>query len=116
MKTIILTLAIFTGASLSYGNSEGTEKKLIQESMQSWVTQNVNYPESAKKEKIEGTVFVEFVVEQGAVKGAKVVSGSEAELNEAALDIINSIPDSIMKATREMNQSKFVLPIKFDLK
>ena len=61
------------------------------------------------------TVFVEFDVIQGSVSGAKVVSGDDAELNKAALEIVKSIPDSILKGTRDLNQSKYVLPIKFDI-
>lgn len=49
------------------------------------------YPEAARRDGVEGTVVVQFVVtEAGAVEGAEVVRSPDERLNEAALDAVRA--------------------------
>jgi len=55
------------------------------------VTQNLRYPELARRTGIEGRVFVEFVVEKdGSVSQLKIVKGIDKACDREALRVIKS--------------------------
>ncbi len=55
--------------------------------------QNVQYPEQSKKQKIEGSVLVEFYVnEKGKPVEVTILKGINTELNEEAIRLIKSMP------------------------
>ncbi|MBN8589235.1 MAG: TonB family protein [Rhodothermia bacterium] len=63
------------------------------DSMNEYLTANVTYPESARKEGIEGPVFVQFVVgEDGQILDAMVVQGIGGGCDEEALRVVNAMP------------------------
>ncbi len=67
--------------------------KCSQEKMLKYVYDNMNYPEVAKKNQVEGTVVIQFVVEKtGNIKGAKIVRDIGAGCGAEALRIINLMP------------------------
>ena len=58
------------------------------EKMSEIISQNMRYPEKARKEKIEGTVYVSFIVEKdGTVGDATVIKGVESSCDEEALRV-----------------------------
>lgn len=60
-----------------------------------WISQQINYPEEAKKKRIQGTVLVNFDVQMdGSVSNIKVVKGVEngATLDNEAERIISVMP------------------------
>lgn len=66
----------------------GGEKALY-----AFINQNIHYPEEAYKNKIEGSVVVQFVVsETGKIMNARVVRKVSTELDQEALRVINSLP------------------------
>jgi TonB family protein len=77
---------------------------------------NLDYPELAREKNIEGTVYVEFVVNQkGYVSSVEIVRGPSL-LQKAALTVVQSLP-GFKPGT---NQGKpvnvqYVLPIRFAL-
>lgn len=85
--------------------------------MQKFITDNVKYPESAKKEGVTGKVYVSFVVSKdGEVKDAKVVRGVNSALDEEALRVIKSMPDwTPGKQRGKKVDVQFTLPINFAL-
>jgi protein TonB len=61
--------------------------------LRKYINQNVQYPEIAKENGIQGRVFVQFVVNQrGEVEGVKVVRGVDPSLDKEAIRVIQSLP------------------------
>lgn len=58
-----------------------------------WVYQRIKYPQSASKSRIEGKVFVQFVIEpDGKVSMVRIAKGVEPSLDQEALRVIRSSP------------------------
>lgn len=105
----------------TYGNcqtSTGDAKQTC--SMQNLMTalaNQIKYPESAKNAKVEGKVYVEFIVsKQGKVRDAKVVKSVETALDAEALRAVNALKDWTAgeKGGKKVDV-KMVLPIFFKL-
>lgn len=63
------------------------------EALTKYLSENIKYPEQAKKENIQGRVFVIFVVEKdGRVTNAKVLRGIGGGCDEEALRVVNAMP------------------------
>ncbi|MGE3652593.1 MAG: TonB family protein [Flavobacteriales bacterium] len=77
----------------------------------------IKYPEEAKKNNAEGTVFVSFVVDKkGNIKNATIEKAVEKHLDQQALKVISSMPNWIPGKNRgEEVNVKIVLPIKYQL-
>ena len=58
-----------------------------------YIQENIKYPQSAKDNKIEGRVFVTFVVEKdGSITNATVLRGIDKECDAEALRVVSSMP------------------------
>jgi len=78
--------------------------------------QAVEYPEFAKKAGIEGTVFVQFIVdENGMVQDAQVTRGVHRLLDEAALDAIRSVRFKPGRQRGRPVKVQMSLPVRFRL-
>ncbi len=65
-----------------------------EQALRNWMAAQVKYPIEAVEKKIQGKVFVNFVVDSnGKVKLAKVVRGVDPSLDKEALRVVNSMPD-----------------------
>ena len=54
---------------------------------------NIKYPEQAKKDSVQGRVFISFVVEKdGQVSNAKLLRGIGGGCDEESLRVVNSMP------------------------
>ncbi|HEX3386474.1 MAG TPA: energy transducer TonB [Mucilaginibacter sp.] len=63
------------------------------EALYKYLTQNIHYPASAVKDKIEGKVFLTFVVEKdGSLTDIKVVRGVSADIDTEALRVLKESP------------------------
>lgn len=82
-----------------------------------YISNNLVYPESARKDGVEGRVVVSFVVnEQGAVTDLKVEKGLTPECDEAALNVVRNMPNWIPATHRgKPVKVKFRLPVLFRL-
>ena len=92
----------------------GGEDALIQ-----WLGTHVIYPEQAKVEKLEGKVYVTFVVERdGSISDVRVLSPKEkmAPLNDEAVRVVRSMPKwKPGKVQGKKVRVQFNLPIVFRL-
>lgn len=85
--------------------------------MMDYLRGNLKYPESAKKNKQEGRVFVGFVVEKdGSISNVSVMRGVCEELDNEAVRVVKTLP----KFTPGMHGGKpvrvqYTLPIAFKL-
>lgn len=87
------------------------------EAMYKFISKNMKYPASARRMNIEGSVFVQFVVDaDGKISEASVIKGISADCDKEALRVINMMPKwRPGKQSGRAVRVKFVLPIKFKL-
>ena len=63
------------------------------EALMKYLSENIKYPEQAKKENIQGRVYVTFVVEKdGSITDAKVLRSIGGGCDEEALRVVNAMP------------------------
>ena len=87
------------------------------ESMISFIESHLIYPESAKKDKIEGTVVVQFVVDSnGYIVRPKINKSLTNDCDKEALRIIKIFPrwEPGVHNNKPVNIS-FTLPVRFKL-
>ncbi len=82
-----------------------------------YIANNLKYPKKARKEKIEGTVVVTFVVNiNGRTKGAIVTQSLNKDCDAEALRLVNTMPKWIpAKINKTIIDSEVTLPINFKL-
>jgi TonB family protein len=89
-----------------------------EEALFSFIGKNINYPEQAKKEGIQGRVYVSFIVEKnGKVSNVEVLKGIGNGCDAESLRVVKSMPN--WKPGIDENgkpvRVKYNLPIKFAL-
>jgi protein TonB len=82
-----------------------------------YIVENVDYPEDARVNGIEGTVYVRFVVTKtGNIGETQIYKPADPILNEAALEVVKSLPKwSPGKKNGNPVNVWFIVPIKFKL-
>jgi len=86
-----------------------------------YVANNLKYPEELKTRKIEGKVFVKFVItNNGLVAQASIQKSLHPAADKAALDLVNGMNDKVGKWTPGTKEGRpvttdMVLPISFVL-
>lgn len=82
-----------------------------------FLSENVNYPDACKKEGVEGTVYIGFVIdEQGNATNLKVLKSPDDRLSANALEVLSKMPQ--WTPGREGNEAVKVhynLPIRYQL-
>lgn len=87
------------------------------DAMIQFLAQNIRYPEDARTQGLEGTVYVNFIVEKdGAVTDVKVIRGVAASVDQEAKRVVEMFPNwQPGKQNGEVVRVRFVIPIKFSL-
>jgi TonB family protein len=85
--------------------------------MYSFMGQNIKYPEKARQNKVEGTVYVSFVVlKDGSVSSVSVLRGIGSGCDEEAMRVVKSMPNwKPGKQDGKPVNVQYNLPIKFTL-
>lgn len=81
------------------------------------IAAKMKYPKAARREGIEGKVFVQFVVNKdGSIIDTKVTKGIDPECDNEALKAVKSLPNWIpgYQRGRPVKQ-RFTLPVQFKL-
>jgi TonB family protein len=91
----------------------GGENEMI-----NFIAGHISYPEQAKKDNVEGTVFVSFkVLLTGKIEDIKVVRGVHPALDAEAIRVIQSMPDwkpgTVSGEAKNMGST---IPIQFKLR
>ena len=84
-----------------------------------WVNANLNYPEQARVQGIQGRVTMEFVVNKdGSVGDVKILRGVDKLLDDEAMRIVKSSPKWIPGADEDGNKVKVIyrFPVWFQLR
>ena len=80
-----------------------------------FITDNVKYPELAREYKIQGTVFITFIVEgDGSITNIKVLNGIGGGCDEEAERVVKMMPKWV--AGKQNNKSvrvQVMIPVKF---
>ena len=81
--------------------------------MMRYIQENIKYPQSAIDNKIEGRVFVTFVVEKdGSITNAAVLRGIDKECDAEALRVVSSMPKwNPGQHKGEVVRTQFTIPI-----
>ncbi len=85
--------------------------------LRKYIAEHVNFPADAEKAKIQGKVFVNFVINSaGKVEKAKVIRGIHPSLDEEAVRVVNALPDwKPGKQKGEAVDVSYTLPVTFTL-
>lgn len=129
-KLIVLCFAMANFGCLSAqttqpGNSTSSDKvytvvqqrPLFPGDINKWLADNIVYPADARKNNIEGTVYVSFIIEKdGSVSAAKVLRGANKSLDDESVRTISMMP----KWTPGMQNGhtvrvQYMVPIHFTL-
>lgn len=88
-----------------------------QEAMVKYLSENIHYPQVAKRDTIQGRVFVNFIVEKdGSVSHVKVLRGIGGGCDEEAVRVVAGMPAWSPGTQRgEAVRVSFTLPIRFAL-
>ncbi len=116
--------AIETVQSAHVDFKDGEVKKMVAKmpefngDMMAYMGSNIVYPRKAIEKKVEGKVFVQFVVDKdGSVVNAVILKSPDELLSVAALDVVNAMPKWIPGETEggEKVPVQFTLPVMFKL-
>ena len=82
-----------------------------------FLARNLQYPEKARKNSIQGRVIASFVVEKdGSISNARVVKSVDSQLDAEALRVINSMPKwNPGRQDGEAVRVKYTVPVSFKL-
>jgi TonB family protein len=82
-----------------------------------YMMQNLRYPAEARKEGIQGTVFVTFLVEaDGSITNVRVLRGIGGGCDEEAVRVIKEMPNWTPGRQRGQNvRVQFNMPVRFVL-
>lgn len=85
--------------------------------MNNYFASSIKYPVSCYENKIEGKVFVEFVIDEtGAIKGTRVKRKGNAELDAEAIRVVKAMPKwKPAKVASKPVRSVMILPVHFKL-
>jgi TonB family protein len=89
-----------------------------EDALRQYISEAVNYPDSANKNGIQGKVYVSFIVaKDGSVVDAKIARGVDPLLDKEALRVVSSLPkwEPGKQDGKPVNVS-YTVPINFVLK
>lgn len=90
-----------------------------QDSLTAYLSANITYPKKERKEGIEATVYITFIVEKdGSISNAKVLRDSigKKDFNSEVLQVISSMPKwNPGKKDGFPVRVEVILPVKFKL-
>ncbi|MFZ6009789.1 MAG: energy transducer TonB [Bacteroidota bacterium] len=87
------------------------------DSLMANIRRKMTYPVQARRDGVQGTVYVSFVVtKSGDVTDVKVIRGISPECDEVARQVVAGLPRWKPGQTRNrLVHTRFVLPLKFSL-
>ncbi|MBI1224639.1 MAG: TonB family protein [Bacteroidetes bacterium] len=106
------------GDCASQAKDVEAQKKCSDRALVQFISRHLEYPEEAKSKKIEGTVYVNFVIDEtGLVKSPTLLTDIGSGCGEAALAVIKAMPtwEPGMQDGQPVNV-KLNLPIQFSLR
>jgi TonB family protein len=126
MKKIFIFCFILSGYASLYSQSKIDTNKvftIVQHppvfpgNSNTWLSENIVYPAAAKSNNIQGTVYVNFIVERdGSVSNIKLLKGAEKSLDDEAIRVVSMMPNwTPGKQNEHTVRVSYTLPIHFAL-
>jgi TonB family protein len=87
------------------------------DAMDRFINDNIKYPPTAKEKKIQGKVYVQFIVEKdGTIDKVKIRRGAHKLLDDEAIRVINLMPNWKPGSMRGKKvRVRYTIPITFAL-
>lgn len=88
-----------------------------EDALMQFLKDNIKYPSKAAKNRIQGQVKLEFLVDKtGKVRNVKVINSVDKDLDREAVRVCKSLPDFIPASVNgEPVEVYFTLPIRFNI-
>jgi protein TonB len=87
-----------------------------QEGLVTFLSKELTYPKEAKKQNIQGTVYVSFIVEKdGSVTAVQTMKGVDKLLDDEAVRVAGLTKWTPGKQSGKKVRTRFVLPISFKI-
>jgi TonB family protein len=89
------------------------------EALKQYIADNINYPESARENGIQGTVYVSFkITKEGEVTDVRLARGIHPPLDKEAVRVVDSMPDwkPGMSNGQPVDVSGMGIPVDFTIK
>lgn len=82
---------------------------------ESWASHNLIYPNEARARKIEGRVYISFVVEKdGSISNVNILKGADESLDREAVRLVSSMPKWIPgKINGNPSRFNYTMPVGF---
>ncbi|WP_339815042.1 M56 family metallopeptidase [uncultured Imperialibacter sp.] len=82
-----------------------------------WLQSEISYPKEAKDQKIDGRVYVQFIVEKdGSISHPEIIEGLHESLDTEVIKAISSCPDWIPgRVDNEPVRTRIIYPVHFKL-
>lgn len=82
-----------------------------------YLNKNLTYPKKSLEKKIEGRVYVSFLIElDGRISNVEIMRGVSNDIDSSVIDVIGKMPKWIpAKYNGKEVNSKYILPINFQL-
>ena len=125
MKKLLVFIILILGIS----TSQAQQEKIVEvpdinpefvggiEKLFEYLEENLNYPEMAKENGIQGKVFIQFDVwKDGDIKNVEVLKGVHETLDSAAVRVVKTMPKwTPGYINGEPVNSRFTLPLSFKI-
>lgn len=126
----IFILAFLFGGAMFWNPSTAHAQEVVQtevdqapippggmEGFIKFMSENLTYPEAAKKAEIEGTVVLTFIVQKdGSIQNVEVLRGIGGGCDEEAVRLVKSSPQwTPAKKDNENVDARMRLPIRFKM-
>jgi TonB family protein len=97
--------------------AERSTKEGASNLFRNWVESNLEYQLEGTDEQVSGTVVVSFIINtKGKVSHVKIITPSNNEVDEIAVDLIKNAPRRVMKnMVTQPVKEKFILPISYNV-
>ena len=106
----------FAGVKVDHLDSEPDKQKVSNRHLFGYLVKSIQYPESAKKNNVEGKVVVSFIVDKTGVVRDAIIKQSDgnADMEAEALRVINEMPKwTPGRQNGEWKSVEMTLPIVF---
>lgn len=92
-------------------------RECSREKVSDYIVSNLEYPEQARADKKEGTVYISYEIgKTGDVQNAEVIRGADPVLDKAALQVVRSLPKHKPGSQRGTPVIvRFTVPVRFEL-
>ena len=85
------------------------------DSLYAFIGRNINFPRKARKQKLRGTVFVQFIIDKnGKVTQPKIIKDIGGGVGEEVLRVINLLPNWIPAVQKgKVVAARLKIPVEF---